>query len=231
MADILQSPLFLLTLSLLMFQCGRYLYERCNHFALLHPTLVGAILIAGLLPQLNINYQTYFEGNHFLLFWLGPTTVALAVPMYQQLHLIRKMALPIFITFSTGAIFAALSTVTLAWLMGANKLTLLSIAPKSVTTPIAMSIAEEVGGLASLAAGVVAITAVSTTCFSPYVFRLLKITDPKIWGFCLGITAHGMGTATAFEKNPTAGTFSSLAMCLTGAFSALLIPITVSLLY
>ena len=134
------------------------------------------------------------------------------------------------LTCAFGAIFAAGSAVVIAYSLGASEVTMLSLAPKSVTTPIAIDLANEIGGLATLAAGCVALTAVSAMCLAPIVFRLLNITDPQIWGFCLGITAHGMGTARAFEMNATAGAFSSLAMCLTGAFSAALIPVVVNLI-
>jgi predicted murein hydrolase (TIGR00659 family) len=228
--SLLHSPLFAITLSLAAFQLGNLLYRRLNEFPLLHPTVTGATMVALLLPRLNIDYQVYLEGNQLLMFWLGPATVALAVPLYQQFHLIRKMALPILLTCAFGAAFAAGSAVLIAYFLGASDVTMLSLAPKSVTTPIAMELANEIGGLATLAAGCVALTAVSAMCLAPLVFRLLKIEDPQIWGFCLGITAHGMGTARAFEMSPTAGAFSSLAMCLTGAFSAALIPIVVNLL-
>lgn len=229
-SDLLHSPLFALTLSLAAFQLGNWFYRRLGEFPLLHPTVTGAAMVALMLPRLDINYQEYLAGNQLLLFLLGPTTVALAVPLYQQLHLIRKMAVPILLTFSCGAVFAAGSAVVIAYLLGATETTLLSLAPKSVTTPIAISIAQEIGGLTTLAAGSVAFTAVIAISLAPLVFKLLNIQDPKIWGFCLGITAHGMGTARAFEKDPTAGAFASLAMCLTGALSALLIPIAVTVI-
>lgn len=226
---LLQSPLFALTLSVVAFQSGNILYRRLNAFPLLHPTITGAMLTALVLFLFKVDYQHYYQGNHLLLFWLGPATVALAVPLYQQLHLIRKMALPILLTFSCGAVFAAASAVGIAYMLGAHETTMLSLAPKSVTTPIAINLADEIGGLATLAAGAVALTAVVGITLGPLIFRLLGITDPKIWGFCLGITAHGMGTARAFELNATAGAFSSLAMCLTGALSAILIPLVVGL--
>ena len=229
-SELFNSPLFALTLTVAAFQAGNYFYRRLGEFPLLHPTVTGATLVALLLPHLDIDYSSYYQGNQLLMFWLGPATVALAVPLYQQLHLIRKMALPILITVSTGAFFAAASAVTIAWLLDATEVTMLSLAAKSVTTPIAISISQEIGGLATLAAGSVALTAAVSIGFAPLIFRLLKIDDPKIWGFCLGITAHGMGTARAFEMNPTAGAFSSLAMCLTGALSAVMIPLIASLI-
>lgn len=227
---LLQSPLFVLTLSVAAFQLGNLVYRRLNAFPLLHPTITGAALVALVLHLANIDYQRYYQGNHLLLFWLGPATVALAVPLYQQLHLIRKMAAPILATFFCGAIFAAASAVGIAYLLGAHETTMLSLAPKSVTTPIAINLANEIGGLATLAAGAVCLTAVVGISLGPLIFRTLGITDPKIWGFCLGITAHGMGTARAFEQNATAGAFASLAMCLTGALSAILIPLVAGFL-
>ncbi len=228
--ELLNSPLFALTLSIAAFQLGNFFYRRLRNFPLLHPTVTGSMIVALLLPRLNIDYQVYFQGNQLLMFWLGPATVALAVPLYQQLPMIRKMALPILVTFSTGALFAAGSAVAIAWLLGANETTLLSLAPKSVTTPIAIALADEMGGLATLAAGAVTLTAVVGISAAPFVFWLLKINDPEIRGFCLGITAHGMGTARSFEINPTAGAFSSLAMCLTGIFSALMLPLAINLM-
>lgn len=227
-SDLLHSPLFALTLTVACFVAANWLYRRLGSFPLLHPTVTGAALVAALLWQFDLPYPTYLQGNQLLMFWLGPATVALAIPLYQELHLIRQMALPILATFISGAVFASASAVAIAWWLGGSETTLLSIAPKSVTTPIAISLAQEIGGLATLAAGTVALTAVVGISAAPLVFRLLKIDDPKIWGFCLGISAHGMGTARAFEMNPTAGAFSSLAMCLTGALTAIVIPLVVS---
>ena len=141
--SLLNSPLFALTLSIAAFQCGNFFYRRLNEFPLLHPTVVGACIVGLLLPRLEIDYQVYLQGNQLLMFWLGPATVALAVPLYQQFHLIRKMALPILLTCSCGAIFAAGSAVAIAYLLGANEITMLSLAPKSVTTPIAIDLAQE----------------------------------------------------------------------------------------
>lgn len=225
---LLHSPLFALTLTLACFQASGWLYRRLGHFPLLHPTVIGAILVALALTRLDIPYQRYFAGNRLLMFWLGPTTVALAVPLYQQAHLIRTMALPILLTLFFGAVFAAGSAVTIADWLGGSKITLLSLAPKSATTPIAISVADQIGGLTTLAAGAVALTAVVGISTAPLIFKRLKIEDPKVWGFCLGISAHGMGTARAFEKDPTAGAFASLAMCMTGALTAILIPLTVA---
>jgi predicted murein hydrolase (TIGR00659 family) len=228
--NLLHSPLFALWLTLCAFYLGQLLYKKTKHMALLHPTITGAVLVAALLPWLELDYQDYFKGNQLLMFFLGPATVALAVPLYQQIHLIRSLWLPILVTVIIGGSFAALSAVGIAYGLGASTETLLSLAPKSITTPIAIAVVEETGGLTTLAAGAVMLTAAIGIILAPPVFKILRINDPRIWGFCIGLNAHGMGTSRAFEFNKTAGAFSSLALCLTGSYSAAVIPVVVSLL-
>lgn len=228
--DFLRSPLFAITLTLAAYKLGTVVYRLSNQLPLFHPTVSGAVTAAMLISLLELDYQAYFEGNQLLIFFLGPTTVSLAIPLYQQQHLIRRMIKPLLITLIAGASFAALSALSIAYLLGANQQTLLSLASKSVTTPIAIAITSEIGGLESLATGAVVFTGALGLIIAPLIFRLLKIDDPRIWGFCMGITAHGVGTARAFELNATAGAFSSLALCLTGTFSAIVIPLTASLI-
>lgn len=222
---LLQSPLFALTLSIGVYRFSGWFYRRSGHFAFFHPVLTGAAIVALLIGALDIEYQRYLDGNALLTFLLGPATVALAIPLYQQLPLIRKMAAPIIISVTTGSIVAAGSAVAIAALLQADQQTLLSLAPKSITTPIAISTAEEIGGLASLATGVVVFTAVLGLCIGPPLLRWLNVTDERVWGLCMGITAHAAGTARSFEFTQTAGTFSGLAMSLTGTFSAVIIPL------
>jgi predicted murein hydrolase (TIGR00659 family) len=223
--DLLHTPLFAITLTLAAYQFGRMAYRASNQLPLLHPTVSGAIVLAALLGAGDLNYKTYFAGNQLLMFFLGPATVALAIPLYQQQHLIRRMIKPILVTLIAGASFAALSALGIAFVLGANEQTLLSLASKSVTTPIAIGITTEIGGLETLATGAVVFTGALGLVMGPMIFRFLKIDDPRIWGFCMGITAHGVGTARAFELNATAGAFSSLALCLTGTLSAVIIPL------
>ena len=227
--ELLQSPVFALWLTVCAFYLAQQLYKLSKRSSFLHPTIIGAIAVAALLPLLNLDYATYFEGNDLLLFFLGPATVALAVPLYQQIYLIRSLWWPILITTLAGGTFAAVSAVGIAYLAGANTETLLSLAPKSITTPIAIAVADETGGNMSLAAGAVMLTAAIGITLAPPIYRLLGIRDPRVWGFCLGLNAHGMGTSRAFELDKTAGAFSSLALCLTGGFSAAAIPVAVSL--
>ena len=227
---LLNSPLFALWLTVCAFLLGQQLYQKTKQFPLFHPTIIGALMVAALLPFLELDYASYFNNNSLLMFFLGPATVALAIPLYQQLHLIRSLWLPILVTVLLGGSFAALSAVAIAYGLDATTETLLSLAPKSVTTPVAIAIVEEIGGLNTLAAGAVMLTAAIGITLAPPVFKLLKIDDPRVWGFCIGLNAHGMGTSRAFEYDKTAGAFSSLALCLTASYSAAIIPVAASLL-
>lgn len=225
MTELYNSPLFAITAVLCAYQLAAWLYETSNRLVWLHPTISGALLVAALLASLDIDYHRFSDAAYWLTFWLGPATVALAIPLYQQWHLIRKMAGPLLLTLIAGAAFACLSAVAIAWYLGGSEITLLSLSAKSVTTPIAIGISESVGGLATITASAVILTGIVGIVFVNLTMKLCRIDDDRIWGFCLGLSAHAIGTARAFERSPVAGAFSSLALCLTGSYSAVFIPL------
>lgn len=225
MTELYTSPLFAITAVLAAYQLAVWLYETSNRLVWLHPTISGALLVAALLASLDIDYHRFSDAAYWLTFWLGPATVALAIPLYQQWHLIRKMAGPLLLTLIAGAAFACLSAVAIAWYLGGSEITLLSLSAKSVTTPIAIGISESVGGLATITASAVILTGIVGIVFVNLTMKLCRIDDDRIWGFCLGLSAHAIGTARAFERSPVAGAFSSLALCLTGSYSAVFIPL------
>lgn len=226
--SLIHKPLFSLLLTLVVFQAALWFYEFCGRRAIAHPVAVGSIVIAALLKFGHIPYRDYVQANELIFFLLGPTTVALAVPLYREFHHIRKLALPVLISVLVGGVFAIVSAVGIAWLMGADQQVLLALTPKSVTTPIAISIADNIGALTSLTTGVVVFTGVLGVLLSPLVFYLLQLHDPRGQGIVLGLNAHGVGTARAFDMNPTAGAFATLAMGLNGAFTALTLPYLVA---
>lgn len=222
---LLESPLFALTLSVAAYQLGAVLYRRCRQLPILHPTVTGALMVAVALWRLDLDYRTYASGVEILGLLLGTATVALAIPLYQQLPLIRSLALPIAVTVVVGATFAALSALSIAWALGGDGPTLLALLPKSISTPIAIGVSQELGGLVELTTGSVMMTAVIGITAAPLCFRLLRIDDPRAQGFALGIASHGMGTAKAFETSAVAGAFASLSLCLTGLVSTVLLPL------
>ncbi|MYM63698.1 LrgB family protein [Pseudomaricurvus sp. HS19] len=219
-----QKPLFGLLLTLLVYQGALWLYNRCNRSALIHPVAVSAVVIALLLKISGISYQDYVDANQLIYFLLGPTTVALAIPLYNEFHVLRRQAMPILVTVLFGALAAPAIAVGIAWGMGASDEVLLSLAPKSVTTPIAIGIADQIGAMATLTTGVVVFTGILGVLLSPAVFWLSRLGDTRLQGVVMGINAHGVGTARCFEIGSDSGAFATMAMGLTGTFTALTLP-------
>ncbi|QWT44999.1 LrgB family protein [Azospira inquinata] len=222
------SPLLWLTLTLLAYQAGCWLFARLKFHPLANPVFVAVVLLVVLLMVTGTPYQTYFSGAQFVHFLLGPATVALALPLYAQFHRVKALVLPLALALLTGSLVAALSAVLIAKACGASLPTLLSLGPKSVTTPIAMGIAERTGGIPSLAAVMVILTGILGAVAGPPFFRLLGIRDDAARGFAMGLACHGVGTARAFQWSEQAGAFAALAMGLNGALTALLLPLVLS---
>lgn len=225
------TPLLGLTVTLVAYQSGLWIYERLNRNPLANPVLIAVIALVSLLIATGTDYSTYFEGAQFVHFLLGPATVGLAVPLYNQFRKVRSAALPLGVALLVGTLTAAASAVGIAWLLGAGEETLLSLAPKSATTPVAMGVAEQIGGLPSLTAVLVILTGISGAVLGTWTLNLLRIRDWRARGFAMGIAAHGIGTARAFTVNEVAGAFSSLAMGLNALATAILLPLLIRLLF
>ncbi len=223
-------PLLWMVLTLAVFAFASWLNRRTGGTPLLHPVIVSMAILISLLLLTGTDYDTYFDGAQFIHFLLGPATVALAIPLFDYFDRIRRMWLSILVASVSGALTAALSVIAVAALLGAERTTLLSLAPKSVTSPIAIGIAEKIGGYPSLAAGLVLITGMIGCLLAPFIFRLLRVDEDEIKGFALGLSAHGFGTAYAFGVSAVAGAFAGLAMSVTGLVTAFLLPLLVSLL-
>ncbi len=226
---VLHHPLFFFGLTLGVYQVALAAYEK-TRWMLLQPVLVSMTLLIVMLMAMGVDYSEYKQGAQLLTLMLGPATVALAVPLYLNMRRVRQVLWPTLITLFAGGLFATVLGVGLAWLFGAETLILQTIAPKSVTTPIAMLVAEEIGGAASLAAVFVMITGVLGAMFGVELLRLLRITNPAAQGMALGITAHAVGTARALEESDEAGAFAALAMSIMGVLTAVLMPLAVALI-
>lgn len=222
------SQLSAIVLTLAAYQFGQYCYQYSGRRMLFHPVVIAGCIIATALYYFDISYQQYRSASQLFYFLLGPATVALAVPLYQEFRHIRQLAKPVLTTVILGAIVAAASAVMLGSLMGAEGEVLRSIASKSVTTPIALGISEKIHGISTLTTGVVVATGIIGALLAPLAFRICSVSDPRQQGIVLGLNAHGIGTAVAFEKNASCGAFASLSMGLTGAFTALTLPYAVA---
>ncbi len=223
------EPLLWLTVTLGIFAAGTWLNRKLGGHPLAHPVLVAMLALIGLLLVTGTSYDTYFEGAQFIHFLLGPATVALAIPLYDNLRQIREMLLPLLFACLLGVTVAVSSAVGIAWAAGASVQTLLSLAPKSVTTPIAMGIAEQVGGIPSLSAGIVLVTGAVGAVAARPLFRLAGIHDHRAQGFALGIAAHGFGTAHALTISLRAGAFAGLGLGMAGLLTAFVLPLAVRL--
>jgi predicted murein hydrolase (TIGR00659 family) len=225
-----EQPLLGLTLTLIAYQAGLWVFKKAGMSPLANPVLLAVIMLVALLWVTETPYQTYFEGAQFVHFLLGPATVALAVPLYNNLRQVRRAALPLGAALIVGSVTAAGSAVGIAWVLGGTQSTLASLAPKSVTTPVAMGIAEQLGGLPSLTAVLVILTGIVGAVFATWTLDALRIRDWRARGFATGLAAHGIGTARAFQLNEVAGAFASLAMGLNAIATALLLPLLIRLL-
>ena len=225
------SPLLGLTITLMAYVAGDWIYRKANRFPLLNPVLLAVILLVGFLWLSGTDYATYFEGAQFVHFLLGPATVALAVPLYAHFHEVRKSAPAILASLIIGSMTAAASAVAIAWALGASRETLISLAPKSVTAPVAMGIAEQLGGLPSLTAVLVILTGILGAMLGPLVLNVLRIRDWRARGFAIGVAAHGIGTARALQINEVAGAFAGLAMGLNALATAILLPLLFRLFF
>lgn len=218
------KPLTGLTITLVAYAIGFWLYQKSDRNPLCNPVVIAIALIAMLLKLTGTPYATYFEGAQFVHFLLGPATVALAVPLFRQTETLRR-ALPVIVLgLLFGSLVASASTVVLAWALGASPETLASLAPKSVTTPVAMGIAENIGGVPALTAVCVIATGIVGATLGTAVMNLTRVRDWRARGFAMGVAAHGIGTARAFQVNDTAGAFSGLAMGLNTMATAVTIP-------
>lgn len=192
---------------------------------LANPVLLATAPIMVLIYFADIEVSTYMQGGQVLLWLLGPATVAIAVPLYRNFARVRSALLPMSVALVVGSGVAVLSAVLIGDVLGASVETIRSLAPKSVTTPIAMGIADEIGGYPSLAAAFVILTGIVGAVFGAGFFTLLRIRDARARGFAMGIAAHGIGTARAFQEGEVQGTFSGVAMALNGIITALVLPL------
>ncbi|EWC39841.1 LrgB family protein [Stutzerimonas stutzeri] len=226
---LIHHPLFGVGITLAAFQLAFAAYEK-TRWVFLQPVLVSMTLVVGILLLCGIDYDEYRISAQWLTILLGPATVALAVPLYLNLRRIRELFGPIVITLLLAGAFATALGMALAWAFGADRMILMTLAPKSVTSPIAMLVAEQIGGVVALAAVFVMITGVLGAILGPELLRRFGVQHPAARGIALGLTAHAVGTAQALQESDECGAFAALAMSLMGVLTAVLLPLAVALL-
>ncbi|MFV0480663.1 MAG: LrgB family protein [Campylobacteraceae bacterium] len=222
-----QTPLLWIIITISVYKISIIIYEKFGKNPLLQPLIVACVIILLILFFAKVPFEEYFKSVNILNFFLGPATVALAVLLYRNLRLIKSFLMPILVTLIVGGIFTTSLAVGILWLLGGSEVTMLSMTTKSVTAPITVVIANDIGSNASLAIGFVAITGVLGASFCGFLFKILKIKHDESKGFALGLVAHAVGVSKAYEISEKAAAFGAVAMSLMGIFIAILLPIII----
>lgn len=225
------DPLLWLTLTLGAYVIGDAAFRASGRKPWVNPVLIAVILLAAALLLSATPYPVYFEGAKFVHFMLGPATVALAAPLHANLPNIRRAVLPMACALLAGSLTAVLSVIGIGWALGLRGELLLSLAPRSTTAPVALGISEAIGGSPTLTAVMVIITGIVGAIAVTPLLNALGLRDWRARGFAIGIAAHGIGTARAFQVNEVAGAFAGIGMGLNALLTALLVPGIVSLLF
>ena len=219
----LSTEVFLLALVLGAFYLGIIIYQKTK-ITLLQPLLTAMVIIIPFLLITDIDYQTFYHNTRILNFMLGPSVVALGYVLYEQIGHIKGNVVSILTAVFTGSVVGIASVVLIAKVLGADKMLMASLAPKSVTTPIAISLAEQTGGVPALAAAFVVICGIFGGLVGPIVLRRIGIKSKIAKGLAMGSASHALGTARAMEMGALEGAISGLAIGIMGIMTALLIP-------
>ena len=212
-----------LTITCVLYVAAVWLFRRSGHHLLCLPVLTGTLLLLSALTLSGTPYPLYAESTRWLRWLTGPAIIALAVPLYRQAALLRRLVWPVLGALMAGCVASVVGTLALGWLMGAPHAFVLSLATKSATMPIAMQAAERAGGLPAIAALAVVATGVLGTLMSEPLFRVLQVHDPRVRSFALGLVSHAIGVARVIQIYPEHLAFAALAMGLNGVGTALLL--------
>ncbi len=222
------TPLAWIVITLLSYKIGIIIYEKFDKHTLLQPIITSYIVILSLIIYTNTSFEEYFKSVEIIHFFLGPATVALALPLYKNLKYLKALLIPVLATLFIAGVFSIVIAVCLLWFLGAELPTILSMTTKSITAPIAVITSEQIGAIPSLAVGFVIITGMIGAVFGSIIFRLIKIKHKTSEGFALGLVSHGIGTARAIEISEKAAAFAALAMGLSGILTAVFLPLIIT---
>lgn len=224
-----RGPLLWLTATLAAYVAGDACSRAAGRAPWVNPVLIAVALLAPLLWATGTSYGTYFEGAQFVHFLLGPVTISLALPICENLHRIRRAALPMLAALVAGSVTSAVTALAVAKAFGLTAGSLASLAPKAATAPVAIGVSERLGGSPTLTAVLVIATGLIGAMVATPLLNLLGLRDWRARGFAVGVAAHGIGTARALQVHPTAGAFAGLGMALNAVLTALIAPLVLRL--
>lgn len=227
---LVHSPLFFVLLTLIAYRTGREVRDRTGGHALAQPVLIAVVLVGGVISLLGVEYDDYRAGTEMIAFWLGPATVALAVPLHRQAHRLRGFVLPMLVAVPLGAAVSVATGVVVVQALGGGDELARTVAPKATTTPVAIALADTVGGLPPLTAVLAILVGILGAVAGPAVLTLVRVRDERARGLALGAVSHGIGTSRALLEDETEGAFAGLSMGLTALATSILLPLLLALL-
>lgn len=229
--DVLRSPLGLLGITLGGYQLGRWLQRRTGQHPLAQPVLVAIVLAGAAITLLDVDYPAYRSGTELIAFWLGPATVALAVPLHQQAERLRGFVVPLLVAVVVGAAVSVTTATLVARALGADEALQKTLATKSATTPVAIAVTDTLGGIPPLAAVFAIIIGILGAIAGPSVLNLLRIRDRRARGLAVGAVSHGIGASRMLREDETEGALAGLSMGLSALAVSLLVPLLALLLF
>lgn len=227
--DIISSEYFMLALTFGVFYAAKTQQRRLG-WVLFNPILIAIAIIIVFLLAMDIPYETYHEGAKLIEFWLKPAVVALGVPLYLQLSSIKRQFLPILASQTMGCVAGIVSVVVIAKMLGASNAVIMSLASKSVTTPIAMEVTQALGGIPSLTAAIVVITGLIGAIIGFKTLSVGHVYNPMALGLSMGAASHALGTSAAMDRDQFMGAYASLGLTLNGILTALLTPTVIDII-
>jgi len=222
--ELFYSPFFGIFLSLGAYGIGIWLCKKLR-FSFANPILFAIFIIVSTLLLFDIPVEAYNAGGDFIRLFLPPATAALALAVYRQLDTLKKNWLPIFFGCLAGCLVAIGSIFLLCHIFGLDEKILLSLVPKSVTTPVAMPLSEQVGGIVSISIIAVLIAGLTGAVFSPFLIRFFRIKNPVVRGIAIGTCSHALGTSKALEIGEVEGAMSGLALNISALITVLLLQV------
>lgn len=224
------SPLLGVFLTLAGYRLGLEVRRLARGHALAQPVLVAIVFVGLALWALDVDYAAYMDGAGIIAFFLGPATVALAVPLHRQAHHLGRMVLPMLIALPCGALISIGSAVLVVRWLGGTEVLQLTMAPKAATTPVSIAVSQTIGGLPPLTAVLTIVTGIVGAIAAPFVLTLAGVRDRRARGLAIGASSHGIGTSRALREHPVEGAFSGLSMGLTALCVSVLTPLVLLVL-
>lgn len=228
MKQLVGSPIFGVLSSIIAYEIGFYI-NRKTKLSIFNPLLIAMVVLITFLTKFHITYDKYNNGGQLISFFLGPATIALALPTYKKISLFKENALPVLAGILCGAICGMICVIILSKTFGLPYVLIKSLIPKSITTPIGIAVSKQIGGLPSVTVVAIILTGIIGSIIGPLLNKLLKLNDKVAMGIAMGASCHAIGTAKAIEIGETEGAMSGLTMAISGIITVFLAPLLMQL--